>query len=73
MPKAKPVNEYISIHDNDELNVGDIKFKVIHTPGHSPGGVCYLFNNILITGDTLFRNSIGRTTFPKGEYIVLYK
>lgn len=45
-------------------------FEVIHTPGHTPGGVCLLFKeyNTLFTGDTLFQNSIGRTDFPGGNY-----
>ena len=45
-------------------------FEMIHTPGHTPGGVCLLFReyNTIFTGDTLFRGSIGRTDFPGGNY-----
>ena len=49
------------IKDNDIINVGKIKIKVLHTPGHTPGSVCFLINNKkLITGDTLFVEAIGR-------------
>ena len=50
--------------DGDTLTVGCMEFKVIATPGHSPGGVCYLVENNLFSGDTLFAGSIGRTDFP---------
>ena len=49
------------IKDNDIINVGNLKIKVIHTPGHTEGGVCYLIEDKLFSGDTLFRESIGRT------------
>ncbi|MBI2651919.1 MBL fold metallo-hydrolase, partial [Candidatus Woesearchaeota archaeon] len=57
-------NPNIKIHklkDNDEIKVGNIKIKIIHTPGHTPGAICLLVENKLITGDTLFVNAIGRT------------
>lgn len=57
----------IYVDDGDTVNVGSMKFKVIHTPGHSEGGVCYLCDNILFSGDTLFKGSIGRTDFPSGN------
>lgn len=49
--------------DKDVLQVGDLKFEIIHTPGHSKGGVCLLADNHLFSGDTLFNTSIGRTDF----------
>lgn len=54
--------------DNDEFSVGDIDFKVFHTPGHTVGSVCYLVENNLFSGDLLFRGSIGRTDFPGGSF-----
>ncbi len=47
--------------------VGDFTFEVVFTPGHTIGGVCLIFGNLLFSGDTLFHNSIGRTDFPGGD------
>ncbi len=61
----------IHIADNDEIKFGNITLKVIHTPGHSRGGVCLLTDKVLIAGDTLFAGSIGRTDLPGGDYDTL--
>ena len=50
-----------TLEDGQVLRVGGIDYKIIHTPGHSPGGICILAEGALFTGDTLFRGSIGRT------------
>ncbi|EKE04063.1 MAG: hydroxyacylglutathione hydrolase (Glyoxalase II) [uncultured bacterium] len=60
------IDEYIE--DGQEIKAGGMTFKVIHTPGHSPGAVCYLIDNILFSGDTLFADSVGRTDLPGGSY-----
>jgi glyoxylase-like metal-dependent hydrolase (beta-lactamase superfamily II) len=52
------------VKDGDEIAVGDVILKVIHTPGHSPGGICLLGDGNLFTGDTLFVGGIGRTDLP---------
>ena len=54
--------------DGDTIEMGSIKFKVIHTPGHSPGGICLIFSNILFSGDTLFFEGIGRSDCPGGNH-----
>jgi glyoxylase-like metal-dependent hydrolase (beta-lactamase superfamily II) len=57
------------LNDGDIIDVcPDISLKVIHTPGHSPGGICLLYNGYLFTGDTLFANSIGRSDLHGGSH-----
>ncbi len=67
----KPFFADVTFSDQEEFCVGDILFKVFHTPGHTVGGVCYLTGNNLFSGDTLFFGSIGRTDFPGGDFFVL--
>lgn len=58
---------------NDEINIGKIKIKIIHTPGHTAGSICLLFENRLITGDTLFVGAVGRTDLPGGDAVKLFE
>lgn len=58
----------IYVKDNDTLKVGDMKLKFIHTPGHTPGSMCIKIDKHMLTGDTLFAGSIGRTDFYGGDY-----
>jgi glyoxylase-like metal-dependent hydrolase (beta-lactamase superfamily II) len=55
------------LKDGDVISFGSVELKVIHTPGHTPGGICLLANGVLFSGDTLFYESIGRTDFPGGS------
>lgn len=55
------------VKDGDVLVLGNIKIKVLSTPGHTKGGVCYIADNALFSGDTLFCMSCGRTDFPGGS------
>ena len=67
-PYTVRVDEYL--RDGQVCTEGDISFRVIHTPGHSEGGVCYELpeERILFSGDTLFQGSYGRTDGPDGDY-----
>lgn len=56
------------VKEGDNLTFGNMEIKCIETPGHTPGGMSYLIDHSLFTGDTLFYNSIGRTDFPGGDY-----
>ncbi|MEN6349538.1 MAG: MBL fold metallo-hydrolase [Syntrophomonas sp.] len=57
------------IKEGDIIKIGNtVELEVIHTPGHSPGGVCLKTGDIIFVGDTLFQGSIGRTDFPGGSY-----
>ena len=55
------------LKDKDKIEADDITFEVIHTPGHTPGGISLKLEKMLFTGDALFRESIGRTDFPYGS------
>lgn len=61
----------ISLNDGDTISFGQITLKVIHTPGHSRGGVCLYTKGHLFAGDTLFAGSIGRTDLDGGDYDTL--
>jgi glyoxylase-like metal-dependent hydrolase (beta-lactamase superfamily II) len=61
------------IDDGDKIKIGGFDLEVIHTPGHSPGGISFLYNQMVFGGDTLFQGSIGRTDFRKGSFEVLSK
>ncbi len=56
------------LHGGMRLTLGTYSISVIHTPGHSPGGVCLHAPGVVFTGDTLFAGSIGRTDFPGGDH-----
>jgi glyoxylase-like metal-dependent hydrolase (beta-lactamase superfamily II) len=56
------------IEDGEKIKVGSFELEVLHTPGHSPGGVCFLNDKMVFGGDTLFQGSIGRTDFRKGSF-----
>ncbi|MGL6015024.1 MAG: MBL fold metallo-hydrolase, partial [Selenomonadaceae bacterium] len=53
--------------DGTVLTFGKESLTVLHTPGHTPGGVCLLGSGVLFSGDTLFAGSVGRTDFPGGS------
>ena len=58
----------VYVKDKDKLAIGDLKVTFMHTPGHTPGGMCIKVGNHMFTGDTLFAGSIGRTDFYGGDF-----
>ena len=71
--KVPKIDEHLS--EGDIFTLGDVEIEVIATPGHSPGGMCFYIDKmkLLIAGDTLFKDSIGRTDFPYSDHNTLLK
>ncbi len=67
---AEPQAEQ-TFKDGDVIKVGDIEVQVLHTPGHSIGSSCFIIGDAIFTGDTLFKESIGRTDFYDGDYTAM--
>ena len=59
------------LKENDIIEIDDLTFTVLHTPGHGPGDISLLGHGVVFSGDTLFNFSIGRTDFPGGDYPLL--
>lgn len=64
----KPFKADVLLNENDTIMLGNSKITLIETPGHTYGGACYIIDNNLFCGDTLFKESMGRTDFPTGNY-----
>jgi glyoxylase-like metal-dependent hydrolase (beta-lactamase superfamily II) len=79
MEEPLPVDRYLE--DEERLRVGTLRFTILHTPGHSPGGVCFRLHSdtaaripeTVFTGDTLFRESVGRSDLWGGDEDQLFK
>lgn len=65
---AEPPQNINTFTENDTFKLGSKEIKVIHTPGHTPGSVCFLIDKNLFSGDTLFYTSVGRTDFEGGSF-----
>ncbi len=61
------------LNDGDSIRVGNISLTVIHTPGHTRGGLCYYTEGVLFSGDTLFHGNVGRCDLPGGDYTTIKK
>ena len=72
-PVTLSADQYVS--DGDTMKVGELELEFLHTPGHSPGGMCIVIKNegVVFSGDTLFEQSIGRTDFPGSSYQAIVK
>lgn len=68
----KNLKNLIDVHNGDQLSLGAITFNVLHTPGHTPGCQCFLYDGQLISGDTLFIDGCGRCDLPGGDPKVMY-
>jgi glyoxylase-like metal-dependent hydrolase (beta-lactamase superfamily II) len=71
-PVSSPPADRLLKH-GDSVVAGDISLKVLHTPGHTPGGISLLEQGVVFTGDALFAGSIGRTDFPGGDLRTLIR
>lgn len=69
LPASPPPDRLV--RDNEVIELGSIRLQVIHTPGHTPGGICLYAAPHLFTGDTLFVGGVGRTDFPGGDTATL--
>ncbi len=67
-----PLHKDIPVKDGDVLELGSLRIKVIHTPGHCPDSICFYVDGFLFTGDTLFVGNCGRTDLPGGDPAELY-
>jgi glyoxylase-like metal-dependent hydrolase (beta-lactamase superfamily II) len=62
-----------SVEDDEEISIEAFHFQVLHTPGHSAGSVCFYFHEFILSGDTLFQGSVGRTDLPGASQSQLYR
>ena len=70
--KYRPKVDLIDMHDGDQLTIGNVTFDVLSTPGHSPGGVCFRYENHMIVGDTLFIDGCGRCDLVGSDVNAMY-
>ena len=66
-------SDVVAVDAGDEVEVGKLKVKFIHTPGHTPGSQCFLVGNALVSGDTLFIGSCGRVDLPGSDPEAMYR
>ncbi|MBI3914278.1 MAG: MBL fold metallo-hydrolase [Chloroflexi bacterium] len=71
IPQPTPPEKLLQ--EGETITVNALSLRVLHTPGHTPGGICLLYDKYVFVGDTLFQGSIGRTDLPGGDYGTLMK
>ncbi len=70
---GREISADVLVKNGDSIFLGEKELKVLITPGHTPGGMCLLLDDVLFSGDTLFKGSIGRTDFEGGDYDQIMK
>lgn len=65
--RQEPIQADVEVFEGDTVMLGETEIKVMATPGHTKGGVCYIADEVIFSGDTLFHCSCGRTDFPGGS------
>lgn len=70
-PQPIEIEPSVLVNDGDKLNIGNLQIEIIHTPGHTKGGMCLKIDDNIFTGDTLFKGSVGRSDFPGGNSALL--
>jgi len=71
LPVKKEPNVAVWLTTDETITIGSFSIKIIHTPGHTPGGVCYIIDGHCFVGDTIFKGSVGRTDLPGGSWDIL--
>jgi hydroxyacylglutathione hydrolase len=70
--KGLSSSDMIKTDNGDKVDVGGVEVQLMHTPGHTPGSQCFLFDNRVVSGDTLFIDACGRVDFPGGNPEQMY-
>ena len=65
--RLTPFTPDVLLQDGDTVQLGETALRVLHTPGHTAGSICFVADGVLLSGDTLFHGSMGRTDFPTGS------
>ncbi len=68
---SEPPEPDLQLKEGDVFSIGEFELKVVETPGHTPGGVSFVGDGVVFSGDTLFQGSVGRTDFPGGDWDLL--
>ena len=67
------IDNSLAVNDGDEITLGELTIKAVATPGHTKGGICYVTDGVIFSGDTLFNGDIGRCDLYGGDYKVMLK
>ena len=71
--RGKPIVNLLPLEDGEKITLDSLELEIIHTPGHTPGGISIKLDGVVFTGDTLFAGSIGRTDLPAGDQEEIFR